>query len=218
MKSADIWLALQGFLEAWQLSSRLVCERSPWNVKSHSIVHNVWSCGLGTTTLSTDLLHVKQHKQFDDLNGRKQRSKQHSEPVHEQGPHTPDEFAHLHWAIYSEFQQCTESLLGKYQVRVCPYMSSSTLWAMSNTGFLLLCSTCSLKRLDERQTVCSVNQFGRKITVDSNWETLQLASTGTPPEKCKEQWKKNPSAAGGTVLALQCSPNTEKRHNHAWES
>lgn len=33
---------------------------------------------------------------------------------------------------------------------------------MSNTGFLLLFSTCSVKKLDEGQAVCSVNYFGKK--------------------------------------------------------
>lgn len=99
--------------------------------------------------------------------------------------------------------------MGKYQVRVCPYMSSSTLRAISNTGFLFLFSTCSKKSLEGGQLVVG-GWFCRTTTESQSEVTQHLASTGTPPEKCKWRWRQNPSAAGDTALAPQSSPNTEK--------
>lgn len=53
-------------------------------------------------------------------------------------------------------------------------MSSSTLRAMSNTGFLFFFSTCSVIKLDKRQAECSVNDFGEKQeeTQSERWCSL----------------------------------------------
>lgn len=82
MNSVVIWLALQGFLEAWQLSSRLLWwEKPQHNVERHAHLNtNTAWC---RSACRTDLLHVKEHNQFYDLHRRKQRRKQHPEPEDE---------------------------------------------------------------------------------------------------------------------------------------
>lgn len=65
-------------------------------------------------------------------------------------PTCAEETVFVHFSYKSGgFQRCAAEFLGQYQVRVCPYMSSSTFLAISNPGFLLCFSTCLKKSLEE---------------------------------------------------------------------
>lgn len=88
-------------------------------------------------------------------------------------------------------------------------MSSSTLRAMSNTGFLFLLSTCLVKSLGKADNVFFIPSKQQNLKLNSLWVIKQWrASTGTPPKKCKALWRWSPSGAGDTVLDPQSSPNT----------
>lgn len=108
----------------------------------------------------------------------------------------------------------SRTLLCNYHIRVCPYMSSSTLRAMSNTGFLLLFSTCLLKKLEEKKKICVfMNSKTTELKLHDAYKERQLASKGPLPQKCKTLWRQSPSGASDTVLGPQSSPNTVDNRN-----
>lgn len=139
MNSVVIWVALQGFLEAWQLRMRLL-----WKTKRKNHVCNA-VLAYGTTaplhTHSTNLLHVKQHNQFYELDCRKKWCKQNPDP-------TRTNATHDQWFFLFNADIKAVFLLNNHHVRVCPYMSSNTLRAMSNTGFLFFCRIVWEKTLE----------------------------------------------------------------------
>lgn len=87
----------------------------------------------------------------------------------------------------------------KYQVRVCPYMSSSTFRAISNTGFLFLFSTCFEMILEGRYKQ-SADGFKQKKSCDVDKVNL-------PPHKLPQKSVKHREEKVHQEQAVQLLPH-----------